>query len=159
MHSQCPVTKRHLPPPKGPYADRCLVDSQKAIRELHVTLQNCLIPTLIVARRPTANRNSQLQTAVPSGMPPPPSLVLIRDNVGYCWILLDPDPPPPPAPNKQGSPYNRKASKRIGGLGDPMAATKINKGRRDPSALIESIRTCLVQLSREKEGQDLQPLR
>ena len=34
---------------------------------------------------------------------------------------------PPNKPN--GSHYNEKSSKRIGGLGDPMTPTKINKGR------------------------------
>ena len=45
-----------------------------------------------------------------------------------------------PHPNKKGSPYNKKASKRIGGLGDPMAPINIKK-KRDP---IESIRACSV---------------
>ena len=34
-----------------------------------------------------------------------------------------------PPPSKKGSPYNTKASKRIEGLGDPMAPSRISKGR------------------------------
>ena len=43
--------------------------------------------------------------------------------------------------NEKGSPYNKKASKRIGGLADPLAPINVKKGRgilRNPYGLAQS---------------------
>ena len=58
-----------------------------------------------------------------------------------------------PQPNKKASLYSKKASRQIGGMGDPMASISIHKGRGILRFLLNS--QGLVQFSFQENRQGI----